>query len=668
MRKLTWAGALTILSLTGCESSVSETYTNSSGSLALSRKDDLLYAVDTDNDVVAVVDANTEQLLTKVKVGRSPERVVVAPDETIYVSNRADNTVSVIRRGQWDAPVATLKVGLEPTGLAVSADNRTLYVVNTATHDEAETGSLQAIDTETLQTTWELKVGEEPRSIALLPGNKALISLYRQGDVVQVDLAKAEMTKSYQGKSSELYQLVNKVRLGADAQSGGGALSTLSFSSFKSRAATDLVATPDGSRAFMPVVWAREDRITRAPSSLGGYYAEGGPCALGAIATAGVVTFEANNASPLVDDLTACSVTTNSNSKDFPPTTLAASKAAETIQGPTAAAVDPTGAWLFIVNRETQNVAILPTGRRDGEDLRFNSTGSSVRTTVNVGAGANGIALTRDGKRAFVFNAFDHSVSVIKSNGNSGTNSLSNTGEIKIGDEPVGVPADVLKGRKLFFDAHNAAMSNPTTGVSCASCHLEGRDDAHVWMFPDGPRQTPALAGRMMRKTAPFHWSGEFSTLSEFMVHTTTLRMGGTGASDTMTNQVASYIDWLPQPQNPYKTVTLSEKQARGQDLFFNKAQCSTCHAGEMFTDNRMANVGTMVLSGSNTDDMIKLNKGLNTPSLLSLARSAPYLHDGSAGTLKDRLMATKNSNLHGQTKELTDAEMDDLVEYLKTL
>ncbi len=665
MRNLIVTGAvMASLVLAGCESATTDTYTNSSGSLALSRDDGLLYAVDADNDLMAVIDTQTEQTLTRVSVGRAPERVIVAPDDTIYISNRMDRSVSVIRKGEW-TEAARIKVGVEPIGMAVSPDNKTLYVVNSAALDSAEEGSLQAIDTATLKTTWEIKVGEEPRAIALLPNNKALITLTKQGEMVQVDLTKAEVTKAAQAKeSSELYAAVNKSakQLRADGATGP------SYSQFKSRAAMDIVSTPDGKRVFMPVVWAREDRITTAPNSFGGYYANGGPCNLGAIATAGVVTAEADTGKPLVDDLTSCSFATNSDTKDFPPSTLAGRGSTEVVQGPTVAAVDPTGAWLFVVNRETQNVAILPTSRRDGEDLTFNTSGSTVRALVNVGAGANGIALTRDGKRAFVYNAFDHTISTLVADGTGPTARVERkTTDIVVASDLATLSPDVLKGRKLFFDAHNERMSNPTTGVSCATCHTNGREDGHVWMFPDGPRQTPSLAGRMVLQTAPYHWSGEFATLQDFMTHTTTLRMGGVGITESMTNQLASYIDWVDAPENPYKTGTLSQKAQHGAQVFV-RAECNSCHAGAAFTNNTFKNVGTYVTSGDNKDDLNKLAGGLNTPSLLTLARSAPFLHDGSAGTLKDRLNLTKASNLHGKTADLSDAEMDDLVEYLKTL
>ncbi len=73
--------------------------------------------------------------------------------------------------------------------------------------------------------------------------------------------------------------------------------------------------------------------------------------------------------------------------------------------------------------------------------------------------------------------------------------------------------------------------------------------------------------------------------------------------------------------------------------------------------------------SGTVIDNVALLpHGGLNTPSLLGLARTAPYLHDGSAQTLKGRLMTGKTLDQHGKTSRLSDAEVDDLVGYLKAL
>ncbi|MFZ5471234.1 MAG: c-type cytochrome [Myxococcota bacterium] len=656
--------------LVGCEGPISPTYTNSSGSLALSRDDALLYALDTDNEILAVVDTRKDEVIAKVKVGKVPTRVVVGHDDTIYVSNRGSRSVSVIRRGDFSAPAATIAdVGVEPTGMAVSADDKLLYVVSSTSLDDASVGTLTAIDVASLQPVWEMKVGEEPRAIALLRDNTAIVSLYRRGEFVKVNLETQTIVKDE--NDIQLYQNVNRSRLEGTNPGFG----RTAFSSFHARAAADVVVSPDGERVYAPVVWAREDAIATAPSTFGGYYANGGPCNIGAIATAGLVTLTAQ-AEPKVDDLTACAFSTNSDGKDFPPSTVAVDRSGNRpVQGPVAAAVDPTGAWLFLVNKETNSVAVMPTARRDGDDLSvdgvsFSSTGSSVRDYVSdVGAGPDGIALTRDGKKAYVYSQFDHRIDTLVSTGSGPEAEVINTGKV-IAVAQDTLSADLVSGRKMFFDARDQRMSAKGTNVACSTCHLEGRDDSHVWNFPDGPRQTPTLAGRATLKTGPYHWNGEFVTLASFMDHTIKARMGGIGVTDTVAGHIAAFVDSLPAADNPHQQLdgTLTEPQVRGKAVF-EKAQCNGCHAGETLTNNLFANVGTLVTKGANPDDLSKLpNGGLNTPSLLNLARTAPYLHDGSATSLRHRLQLSKATDQHGLTSPLSDAEMDDLVEYLKSL
>jgi cytochrome c peroxidase len=283
-----------------------------------------------------------------------------------------------------------------------------------------------------------------------------------------------------------------------------------------------------------------------------------------------------------------------------------------------------------------------------------------------VGAGPNGIALTRDGRKAYVYNAFDHTVTTLVGDGSSSSLNIREEGpRMKVAEDVLSPEAAM--GRKLFFSAIDSRMTANNVGAACATCHPGGRDDGHVWGFPDGPRQTPTLAGRMITRTGPFHWSGEFPSLREFLDVTVRQRMGGGVVDAQMAGQLAAFMDVMPSPDNPYKREEPTAAQSRGAQAFL-KAECNECHAGEALTNNKQANVGTFVVSGSNPDNDFVRTRGLNTPSLLGLARSAPYLHDGSAMTLKERILQTRKSDTHGKTSRLSDAEIDDLVEFLRVL
>ncbi|QAT82826.1 cytochrome c peroxidase [Corallococcus coralloides] len=678
MRRQGWAAlcAVTTLVLSGCrEREVANTWSNASGSVALSRDDSLLYVVDADNGILAVVDTARREKVSEVRVGPRPERVTVGPDDTVYVTNRGGRSVSVIRKGDA-VEAARVPVGVEPTGMALSPDGSTLYVVNSAMRESAARGSLTAIDTGTLTARWELPLGEEPRGIALLEnGRKAAVSLFRQGDVMTVDLSDANHPQVMRGGTDLLAR--------ANRPSAPGAFGTPApFDaplpvekgprSFRSRGMVDLLSAPDGRRLFAPVLWSREDPLGgpvdgRGPNPGDSMYGGGTPCgaaAGGGVVAAGLITFDTEDEAPrpVVDDLDECKPPPEEK-PDYP-TSLIASPLFDTpLQGPAAAVVDPTGAWLFLVNQDSNNVAILPSWRRSGSDL-VNET-SPVRQLVAVGAGPNGIALTRDGRKAYVYNAFDHTVSTLGSSGDA-------SGDIREEGERLVIAGDTLSpmaaaGRRLFFSAVDARMTSPAVAVSCASCHLEGREDGHVWGFPDGPRQTPSLAGRMTTATAPFHWSGEFSALGDFMSATVKDRMGGQALDEDTVAKLGAFIDAIPATDNASRGEPLTASQARGAALF-TQAKCDTCHTGAALTDNRNVDVGTFVLSGVLQDAAAVIKAGLNTPSLLGVGRTAPYLHDGSAPTLKARLLNGRETNLHGMTAQLSDADVDDLVAYLETL
>ncbi|MDX2014402.1 MAG: c-type cytochrome [Myxococcaceae bacterium] len=651
--------------LSACTPAAAGNTARSSGSLALSADDSTLYAVDTDNGVLAVMSLTNPSEKYLVPVGKEPVRLIIGADETIYVANRGSNTVSVIRKGERQVS-ATLETSVEPSGLALSADGKQLLVTSATARDTTAHGVLTAFDTATLQQAWELPVGEEPRAVAVVAGNKALVSLYKKGEVAVVDLNRQALTSN--PTKAQVYTEANAAR--NDPSLGGRGTA---FSTFHPRAASDIITTPDGTRAFTPVVWAREDAIGRRPSSAGGYYSSGGPCSIGAVATAGIVTYDTagSEPQPKVDDLTACvNAGTNTNaSADFPVSTFASSFGGveAAVQGPTVGVTDPTGAWVFVVNRESQNVVILPADRRNGNDLDFNTTGTSIRSMVRVGAGADGIAITRDGTRAFVYSQFDKRVDEIVAKGRGDEAQVVKKGELRFDGLKEVLTPEFAMGRRMFFDALDPRMSSPQTTVACSTCHLEGREDGHVWMFPDGPRQTPALAGRKLLATAPYHWSGEFPTLNDFNVHTIRERMGGVGLGGLDAVNLDKWVDSLPSAPSPF-TPSMEVVQ-RGRAAF-EKAQCATCHSGALLTDNTNRNVGTLNTRSTDPrerDNGLVERQGFNVPSLHGLARSAPYLHDGTELTLEARVFGNARDQ-HGVTSTLTDAEKDDLVAYLKSL
>ncbi|MFM7923932.1 MAG: hypothetical protein ACKPJJ_27245, partial [Planctomycetaceae bacterium] len=72
---------------------------------------------------------------------------------------------------------------------------------------------------------------------------------------------------------------------------------------------------------------------------------------------------------------------------------------------------------------------------------------------------------------------------------------------------------------------------------------------------------------------------------------------------------------------------------------------------------------------GTGTADATELmGPRYDTPTLLGVYRSAPYLHHGRAATLHDVLTTENPADKHGKTSHLSTSEINDLVEFLKAL
>ena len=123
---------------------------------------------------------------------------------------------------------------------------------------------------------------------------------------------------------------------------------------------------------------------------------------------------------------------------------------------------------------------------------------------------------------------------------------------------------------------------------------------------------------------------------------------------------------------SPHAKNGLSDAANRGKELFFSNAtKCATCHYGPVFSDSQPKSVSEFVKHdvGTGEDDPTELmSHAYDTPTLLGLYRSAPYLHHGKAATLDELLTTANKGDKHGTTSQLTASEVADLVEFLKAL
>jgi hypothetical protein len=211
------------------------------------------------------------------------------------------------------------------------------------------------------------------------------------------------------------------------------------------------------------------------------------------------------------------------------------------------------------------------------------------------------------------------------------------------------LPGDVGydAGRTLFH------MQTPS-GLACASCHPEARDDGLIWNFDtEGVRRTQNLAGNILER-APYHWSGDELTLPNLMDDVFANRMGGATPTDSQHRMLGPWLDRVPAPA-PLAGVDPAAA-SRGQALFQSTdTGCTTCHTGSLMSTKALVDVGT---GGT-----------FKVPSLLGVSARAPYMHTGCAATLLDRFTpGCGGGDTHGHTSQLTADQLNDLVAYLETL
>jgi hypothetical protein len=194
-------------------------------------------------------------------------------------------------------------------------------------------------------------------------------------------------------------------------------------------------------------------------------------------------------------------------------------------------------------------------------------------------------------------------------------------------------------------------------GISCASCHPEGLDDGHVWVFFSDevapfPRRTMSLAG-MIRSRLPYHWDALHEDPDELMADTFVSRMGGIADAGA----TASLFDWLDGLRHVRSHPGAPESVLERGRAAFAKAECDACHVGAVFTNNEVASIG-------------RATEAVKVPSLLGVGVREPLLHDGCYPDLGSRFEGGCGvwGDTHGSLGALSHEEIDALEAFVRTL
>ncbi|MDR0327373.1 MAG: hypothetical protein LBI05_03655 [Planctomycetaceae bacterium] len=215
---------------------------------------------------------------------------------------------------------------------------------------------------------------------------------------------------------------------------------------------------------------------------------------------------------------------------------------------------------------------------------------------------------------------------------------------------------------------------------SCASCHPDARMDGYNWDLLNDGQGNPKNAKSLLlsHKTPPTMWEGVRDNPApadpKKAWHTDTqgiqcIRTGFhyilfTVPDEAKCKDIDAYLAALTPEPSPYLMPNgkLSEMAERGKKIFEDpKIGCATCHpAATYFTDMKLHNVNTQCYY-DRTDQF-------DTPTLIEVWRTAPYLHDGRYVDMKDVFKVGRHGDVSGDVGELTDTQIDELVEYILSL
>lgn len=331
-------------------------------------------------------------------------------------------------------------------------------------------------------------------------------------------------------------------------------------------------------------------------------------------------------------------------------------------------AVSPDGRSLFAVFAGTNDMFVCDIIDDDYREIGY-------RSYVQLGQNPRAVRVSPDNKTVYVYNALDFNVMALNA-----TN-MQRIAKITVTENPLA--EDVLLGKRLFYSALQPMVGR--RWISCSSCHPDGEPDGRTWHNPEGLRNTQSLAG--MAWTHPIHWSADRDEVQDFELTIRGPLMQGRGLISGSVKEslgdpnrnlsatldaLAAYNNSHPFVLSPHAKHGLSESAQRGREIFLSeKTQCAKCHQGPTYCDSWPQPASNIVRHdvGTGQDDPTeKMGPAYDTPTLLGIYRTAPYLHHGRATTLEDVLTTCNPNDKHGTTSHLTPAQIGDLVEFLKAL
>lgn len=580
--------------------------------IALSPDGRLLYVVCQESDELRVVEAASGRVIKVISVGHVPRGIALSPDGgTLFVTNAWADTVSVIDASTFQV-LRSLPTGFEPSGVVFDSKADALYVANRLSND------ISVIDVKTGQETKRLLAGRGASYLSISPDGKFIYcthiypnqGAFRSQPQSEITVIDTE-TQTVVGRKT----LNNVAGVFHVAMSSDGKLGVVA--QLRPKNLIPLAHVEHG--------WAFGDSLTLFGSDVGGLVQV-----------------------PL-DELDRYYAL------------------------PWGVAISPDKSKLFLTTAGAQSVTVIDLprllktvrARRQPFVNDLSASAEYISSRIPVGHNPRGMALSPDSTRLYVANRLDDSISVIDT-----------AAERVVSTIDLGGPKNVdalRRGERLFYTAEFAFQG----GFGCSNCHIDSTIDGLQWdLEPDGfgkdivdNRSLENLAG-----TEPFKWNGGNPDMpTECGPRTEKFFFRSQSFNQQQLTDLVTFVYSLPYRPNRYRLPNgeFTSAQERGKAIFERAKtkngseipeanQCTYCHNGPKYTNQKQIDIG----SGKATDR----SPIIDVPQLPNIAYSAPYLHDGSARSLEEIWTVFNPKDTHGVTNDLTKDELNDLIEYLKTL
>jgi YVTN family beta-propeller protein len=597
-----------------------------------------IYALCEGNGSLLVIDPRARRVVAQLKVGSKPRGLAIAPDgKTLYVSNSWSDTVSEIDTGSLQIR-RTLKPGWGPVGLTTDRSGKYLYVANSVGNDVS---------------LFDLTTGAEIKRF-MTQRYPEQILLSRDGRRVYVSNILPHFGPYDKPPISELLVI-------------------------------DAVKQIIEDRILIP--GAIELRhIAEAPKSLGGYLLvpEIRPKNLGpliGVAQGWVLTHGMAVIQPTVGAVrepplhAARSGVGAVREPHLQVTQVLLDDIDYYFAGQNGAAFTPDGHYALLTASEANTLTIIDTARlarrlhevpSDELPNRLDSARTFVVRRLETGYNPQAVVVSPDGRLAYVANRLEDSLTVV------------DLAKLQIAfTMDLGGPRELTalrRGERAFNTAKYCFQGQ----FACATCHPNSHLDGLAWNLETPQLGRDRVANRTLRgikDTAPYKWNGknpDLATQCGPRIAKYLFRSEGFNTHEL--EDLITYINQIPLPPNRHLAPDgqLTEAQERGKVIFYRTQkndgspipvynQCATCHpADSHYTSRTSFDVG----SASKYDTI----SSFDTPQLERVYEDGPYLHNGEALTLEEIWTIFNNNDTHGVTSDMAKEQLNDLIEFLKTL